>query len=151
MKIYLLGRRDRHICGQPRTSRHNPTIKATPAVPAACPTGGRLAGSHGLSRSWGKRGCRSADPQVATVQRHRLPELIVRVRLPSPALVTFDQAGGLAPPLRMTLGIFVDPLCAIGVPLLASLLLPACWSQRCLQPSRQWAVMPTLRPGSVRT
>jgi hypothetical protein len=38
-----------------------PTIKIMPAEPAACPTRGRLAGSHGLSRS--------AGPQVSGTDR----------------------------------------------------------------------------------
>jgi len=44
-------------------------------VPATCPTGGVTAGSHGPSRSRRKSTCRSANPQVTTLQRYRLPKL----------------------------------------------------------------------------
>src|SRR5271157_3492469 len=50
-------------------------------VPATCPNGGATADSHGLSRTTCQQTRRSANPQVTAMQRHRLPKLIVRVRL----------------------------------------------------------------------
>jgi hypothetical protein len=47
-------------------------------VPATCPNRGATAGSHGLSRSPCQQTCRSANPQVTALQRHRLPKLIVQ-------------------------------------------------------------------------
>jgi hypothetical protein len=54
-------------------------------VPAACPNGGATSDSHGLSWTTCQQARRSAYPQVAAIQRHRVPKLIVRVRFPSPA------------------------------------------------------------------
>jgi hypothetical protein len=58
---------------------------ARQGVPAMCPIGGATADSHGLSRLARQETRRSANPQVAALQRHRLPKLIVRVRFPLPA------------------------------------------------------------------
>jgi hypothetical protein len=98
MKIHLRDRRNRHICGQPRTSRHNPPRSRSRQPCPLCARREEDSGSHGLSRSAGRQGRRSANPQVAIGQRHRLPELIVRIRFPLPAckviMKTADAAEG---------------------------------------------------------
>ena len=62
-----------------------PLVRDEEAVPAACPMGGVLTGTHGRSRSDDRNLRRPRNHQVAAGQRHRLPKLIVRVRFPSPA------------------------------------------------------------------
>src|SRR5262245_59812592 len=91
--------------------------------------GGPLAPvSQGPSRSLAVHRMPRSGRSGATIGR--IPKLIVRVRFSSPALITLVQVGTLVPPLSLALEIFAGPPHGIGVPLLPSLLLSACWGQR---------------------
>jgi hypothetical protein len=81
-----------------------------PAVPAACPTGGAPASSHGHSETGHQDPRRLQSQQVAAIQRHRLPKLIVRVRFPSPAPSPRSETdrlvtGMIAVPRRLSVGL----------------------------------------------
>ena len=72
-------RSDRPVQGQVKIEPAAPLVRDEEAtVPATCPSGGTTADSHGLSRSTCQQACRSADPQVAAMQHHRVPKLTVQ-------------------------------------------------------------------------